>query len=240
MEIRARIKEGIIILDLSGRIDVDSANFIETVGQSLRDGYLDILCNFEDVESIDYMGISVIVIAYKEVTSSKGRMKFCNLPAHLKNTLSISGLDAVIDIHATEDLAVNNFKEDKIIEDIQKMQLRRRFKRLPIDIKIELKNKYGRNPICLRVDILNLSAIGAYIYGCDKFRLGDEIVIKFKLLPKDEEMELQAKVVWLSDKQFQPHFHPGMGVEFRNISVQVQEKLIGFIERNLSFMSSDD
>jgi Tfp pilus assembly protein PilZ len=172
--------------------------------------------------------------------NNKGRMKFCNIPAHLKNTFSISGLDAVIDIHATEDLAINSFHEDKIIEDIKKMQLRRRFKRLPIDIKIELKNKYARNPACLKVDILNLSAIGAYIYGCDKFRLGDEVIIKFKLLPKQEEIELEAKVVWLSDKQFQPHFHPGMGVEFRNLSLPVQEKLIEFIERNLSLLSSDD
>jgi len=240
MEIKARIKDRVIILDLGGRIDVNSANLIETTGQCLRDGYLDILCNFEEVESIDYMGISVIVIAYKEATNSKGRMKFCNIPAHLKNTFSISGLDAVIDMHATEDLAINSFQEDKIIEDIKKMQLRRRFRRLPIDIKIELKNKYARNPVCLKVDILNLSAVGAYVYGCDKFRLGDEVIIKFKLLPKQEEIELEAKVVWLSDKQFQPHFHPGMGVEFRNLSPSVQEKLIEFINRNLSFMSTDD
>jgi hypothetical protein len=32
MEIRARQKENIIILDLAGRIDVDSANFVEVVG----------------------------------------------------------------------------------------------------------------------------------------------------------------------------------------------------------------
>jgi anti-sigma B factor antagonist len=240
MEIKARIKDRIVILDLSGHIDVNTANLIEVVGQCLRDGYSDLLCNFEEVEAIDYMGISVIVIAYKEITNNHGRMKFASIPAHLKNVFSVSGLDAVIDIYATEELAVNSFEEDKIIENIQKMQLRRRFKRLPIGIKIELKNKYERSPVCLKVDMLNLSAIGAYIYGCDKFKLGDEVIIKFKLLPKNEEIELEAKVVWLSDKQFQPHFHPGMGVEFSHLSASVQEKLIGFIERNLSFMSTDD
>ncbi|KPK98314.1 MAG: hypothetical protein AMJ95_05005 [Omnitrophica WOR_2 bacterium SM23_72] len=239
MEIRARQKNNIIVLDLHGRVDIDSANFVEVVGQCLRDGYRDILCNFEEVDFMDYMGVSAIVIAYKEVTNSKGRMKFTNVPAHLKNVFSIAGLDRVIEIYATEDLALNSFCEDKIIEDIKKMQLRRRFKRLPIDIKIELKSKYEESPSCLKLDILNLSAIGAYIYGCDKFKLGDEVVLKMKLPPKDEVLELDAKVVWLPDKQIQHLIHPGMGVEFSHITSSAQQKLLEFIERNLSFMSAD-
>ncbi len=201
MEIRARRKDNIIILDLYGRIDVDSANLVEVAGQCIRDGYCDVLCNFEEVDFIDYMGVSAIVIAYKEVINNQGRMKFVNIPAHLKGVFSISGLDRVIEIYATEDLAVNSFQEDKIIENIKKMQLRRRFKRLPIDIKIELKEKYEKNPVCLKVDILNLSAVGAFIFGCDKFKLQDEVILKLKLPPNFEEIELEAKVVWLPDKQ---------------------------------------
>ncbi len=239
MEIRARQKGNVIILDLCGRIDVDSANLVEVVGQCIRDGRNDILCNFEEVEFVDYMGISVIVIAYKEVINNNGRMKLTNIPAHLKGAFAVSGLDRVMEIYATEDSALNSFQEDKAIENIQKMQLRRRFKRLPMDIKIELKAKYGRNPVCLKLDVLNLSAVGAYIYGCDKFRLGDEVVLKLKLPPKLDEIELEAKVVWLSDKQIQPHSHPGMGVEFEHLSASTQQKLLEFIERNLSFMSTD-
>ncbi|MFH1457578.1 MAG: anti-sigma factor antagonist [Candidatus Omnitrophota bacterium] len=239
MEIRARQKNNIIILDLHGRIDIDCANFVEVVGQCIRDGFCDILCNFEEVDFIDYMGVSVVVIAYKEVVNSKGRMKFTNVPAHLKNVFSIAGLDRIIEIYATEDLALNSFKEDKVIEDIKKMQLRRRFKRLPIDIKIELKSKYDKDFRCLKLDILNLSAVGAYIYGYDKFKLGDEVILKMGLPPKNEDIELDAKVVWLPDKQIQHIIHPGMGVEFSRIPSSVQQKLLNFIERNLSFMSAD-
>lgn len=240
MEIKARQKDNLIILDLCGRIDVNSANLIEVVGQCIHDGYTDIICNFEEVDFVDYMGISVVVIAYKEVINNNGRMKFINIPVHLKGVFSVSGLDKTIDIYATEDLAVDSFKEDKIIEKIKKMQLRRRFKRLPIDIKVELKAKYEKSPVCFKVDVLNLSAIGAYIYGCDKFKLGDEVILRFKLAPKSEEIELEAKVVWLPDKQVQNHFHPGMGVEFSNISASIQKKLLEFIERNLSLLSMDN
>ncbi|MFA4990060.1 MAG: anti-sigma factor antagonist [Candidatus Omnitrophota bacterium] len=239
MEIKARQNNGIIILDLTGRIDVDAANLVEVVGQCLRDGYNDILCNLEDVDFIDYMGTSVIVIAYKEVMNNQGRMKFCNVPVHIRNILCIAGMDRAMEIYPDEELALNSFKEDKIIEDIQKMQLRRRFKRLPIDIKVELRAKYGRNPVALKLDLLNLSAIGAFIFGCNKFKFGDEVILKMRLPPKREPLELAAKVVWIPDKQVQPHAYPGVGIEFINISPSLQQKLIDFIERNISFISTD-
>ncbi|MFA5287175.1 MAG: anti-sigma factor antagonist [Candidatus Omnitrophota bacterium] len=239
MDIKARQKNGVVILDLSGRIDADCANLIEAVAQCLRDGYSDILCNLEEVDFIDYTGISVIVIAYKEVINARGRIKFINVPAHIRNIFCIAGLDKVVEICVDEEMALESFKEDKIIEDIKKMQLRRRFKRLPIDIKIELKNKDQRDPVCLNLDLINLSAVGAFIFGCNKFKLGDKVLLKMKLPPKQEEIELDACVVWIPDKQIQPHAHPGIGVEFTNIPAHIQQRLVEFIERNLSTLSWD-
>jgi len=239
MEIKIRQINGVIVLDLSERIDVDSANLVEVVGQCVHDGYKDILCNLEEVDFIDYMGTSVIVIAYKEIVNNQGRMKFCNVPVAIKNIFCIAGLDRVIEMYASEEQALNSFKEDKIIEDIKKMQLRRRFKRLPIDIKVELKSKHERPPICLKLDLLNLSGVGAFIFGCDKFRLGDEVILKVKLPPKSKELELEAKVVWIPDKQVQPHSYPGMGIEFVNLPLNTQQELVEFIERNLSLISPE-
>lgn len=239
MEIKVRQNNSAVILDLAGKIDVNSANLVEVVGQLVHDGYNDILCNFEEVDFIDYMGTSVIVIAYKEIINNHGRMKFCNVPAYIRNIFCIAGLDRVIEMHASEEQALNSFKEDKAIEEIKNMQLRRRFKRLPIDIKIELKAKHARNPECLKLDVLNLSAVGAFVFGCGKFKLGDEVILTMKLPPKKEELVLEAKVVWIPDKQVQPHSHPGMGVEFVNLPSKTQEELAGFVERNVSMSLSD-
>ncbi|MCX5699495.1 MAG: PilZ domain-containing protein [Candidatus Omnitrophica bacterium] len=239
LEIKLRQSGNCIILDLCGRIDVDSANLVEVVGQCVRDGYVDILCNLEDIQVVDYMGISVVVIAYKEVVNHQGRMKFVNIPAQLRSVFAISGMDRVIEIYVSEDLALNSFKEDKIIENIKKMQLRRRFKRLPIDLKIELKSNRDSSPDCLKAEIFNLSAIGAFIFGCGKFKLQDEVTLKMKLAPKPEVLELEARVVWVPDRGVQPHEYPGIGVEFSNLSAQNQQKLIEFIDRNISFSSSD-
>jgi anti-anti-sigma factor len=239
MEVKARVEQGVVVLDLSGSIDVNSANLVEVVGQCLRDGYKDILCNFEDVESADYLGVSAIILAYKEVTNAGGRMRFVNLPRPIKNIFSVTGLEKVIEYYATEQLALQSFKEDKIIDNIKKMQLRRRFKRLPIDIKVELKDKYNKSASCLKVDILNLSAVGAYIYGCEGFKLGDEVIMKVILPPQKEELELEARVVWLCDKQVQPQHYPGIGVAFYNISRQNQAKIVEFVERNVSLSPTD-
>ena len=229
-----------MVMYLSGSIDVNSANLVEAVGQCVRDGFNEILINLEEIESIDYMGVSVLVITYKEVINSRGRLKLANVPVHLKGVLSVSGLDRSMEMYATEELALNSFKEDKVIEHIKKMQLRRRFKRLPIDIKVELKVQNGRGaPACLQADIINLSALGAYIFGCSKFKLGDHVLLKMKLPPTNEQLELEAKVVWLPDRQVQPHFYPGIGVEFCNIPGLTQQKLLEFIERNLSHLSAE-
>jgi anti-anti-sigma factor len=240
MEIKVRQQGRVIILDLCGRVDANSANFIEAVGQCLRDGLCDILCNFEEVDFIDYMGISAIVLAYKDVQNNKGRMKFMNIPVHLKGLFSIVGLDRVIDICLNEELAINSFQEDKAIENIKKLQLRRRFKRLPLGIKAEISAKYDKNLVGLKVEVLNLSGIGAYLYDCDKFKLGDSVILKLRLPPKLEEVQLEAVVVWLSDKQIQLHLHPGMGIEFCNIPGATQGKLVEFIDRNVSFISTED
>ena len=239
LDIKLRQAGNIVILDLSGRIDVDSANLVEVVGQCVRDGYVDILCNLEDIQAIDYIGISVVVIAYKEVVNHQGRMKFTNIPVQLRSVFGVSGMDRVIEIYVSEDVALNSFKEDKVIENIKRMQLRRRFKRLPVDLKIELKSNKESSLECLKVEILNLSAVGAFIFGCGKFKLGDEVTLKMKLAPKPEVLEIEARVVWVPDKGIQPHEYPGIGVEFSNISTSNQRKLIEFIERNISSILSD-
>jgi anti-anti-sigma factor len=239
MEIKARQKGRVIILDLSGRLDADAAELVEIVGQCVRDGYTDICCDFDGVSFIDYIGISALVLAYKEVINHKGRLKIAGVPAHLKGIFGVTGLDHVLDIHPTLEEALASFSQDAIIEKIQKMQLRRRFKRLPIDMKIKLRSRAGREIVCATGEILNLSGVGAFISGCRAFKLNDPLTLTLTLPPKNEILELEARVVWAPDKQTQVHFYPGIGVEFHPIDTHKQQRLLEFIERNLSRMASE-
>ncbi len=88
LTIEFRRINAIAILDLSGSIDMDASNFIENVGWCLENGYRDLLCNFENVNMIDYAGLSVISIAYRNVVNHQGRIKFVNVPAHVNKIFS--------------------------------------------------------------------------------------------------------------------------------------------------------
>ncbi|TBR20183.1 STAS domain-containing protein [bacterium] len=232
LTIEFRRINAIAILDLSGSIDMDASNFIENVGWCLENGYRDLLCNFENVNMVDYAGLSVISIAYRNVINHQGRIKFVNVPPHVSKIFSLVHLDRVFEICQTEDFALRSFEEDRIICEIKKMPLRRRFKRLPLDIDIQFKSKseskfhHGK--------VLNISAVGLLVFTEEKaYPLGEILDIKLALSPLPGMVELETKVVWLVDKNIQPQIYPGMGLEFYEINNAMQAKIVEFVERNL-------
>ena len=234
MNIKIREAEGICILDLEGSIDINASNFVESVGWALSHKAKDIICNFSDVNLIDYVGISVIAVAYKNVLNHKGRMKFYNVPVHVQKIFTIVGLNRILENYATEEQAINSFKEETIFSQILKKNLRRRFKRIPSNIIVEYQPKFSDKGIFYKGKVLNLSADGVYIFSKHVFSIGDVLSVRIHLLPEPGVLELDARVIWLADRQLQPHEYPGMALEFYNISSQMQEQIMHFVDKHLS------
>jgi len=237
MKILTRQREGVIILDIEGNMDINASNFVETIGSLLNQGYKNILCNFSQVNLIDYVGVSVIAVACKNVINHKASIKFYNVPFHIKRLFSIVGLDRILECYETEEQALNSFKEDKIILQILKKKLRRRFKRIPIKRDIEYKQKFSQKDSYYKGKILNLSAIGVFVIARKVFSQGELLSCRIRLLPSPEIIEVTAKVVWVADKYLQKEESPGMGLEFYKITPQIQEKIIQFVEKNLSSLN---
>lgn len=231
LEIDFRAVKLVAILDLSGAVDIDCANLIEQVGWCLENGYRNIICNFENVNVVDYAGLSVLAIAYKDVVNHKGGIKFLNVAVHIKKIFNLVCLDRVFDMYDDEKLAINSFEEEKIIAAIQKKQLRRRFKRLPLDIDMQFKSK--REEKFNHGKVLNLSAVGLLVFVDKTYPLGEILRIKLMLMPKPGVIELDAKVVWLVQKEIQPQIYPGMGLEFYQLGTKTQKNILEFVERNL-------
>jgi Tfp pilus assembly protein PilZ len=209
------------------------------VAWCLGNGYKDILCNFENVNLLDYAGLSVMAIAYKDVLNHKGRLKLLNVPVHIRKTLCMVGLDRALEIYEDEDFALRSFEEDRIISEIQKKQLRRRFKRIDLDIDLEFK-PCGKNEPFHHAKLLNLSAVGMLIFADKAYPLGEILDVRLSLLPKPGLLEAQAKVVWLVQKEIQPQIYPGMGLEFHNLDSSAQKKIVEFVDRNLPLSCSTD
>ena len=235
LEIQVRRINTIVVLDLSGEVNIDSSILIERVASCLESGYRDLLVNFENVNTIDYAGLSAIAIAYKNATNHKAQMKFINVPVHIKKLFSLVCLDGVFEIYEDESSAVRSFNEDKSIAAIQKKQLRRRFKRLPLDIGVEFKAKSEDK--FRQGKVLNLSGVGMLVFVGKVYPLGEMLEIKLSLVPSPGPVEINARVSWLVDKKIQPQIYPGMGLEFYHLDQEVQEKIVGFVERNFAMDS---
>ncbi|MCM8786555.1 MAG: anti-sigma factor antagonist [Candidatus Omnitrophica bacterium] len=234
MKINIREKDNIVILDLEGNIDINASNFIETIGWVLVNKSKNIICNFEGIDIIDYVGVSLIAVAYKNVINHNGNMLLCNVPAHILKLFTIVGLDKVFDYYQTEEDAIKILKELQIFDRITSAKLRRRFRRIPYKGDIEYKQKFSPTDIFYKGKILNLSAIGAFIV-CDKiFSIGEILQTKFYLLPDEMELKLDAKVIWIADEEIQPLESPAMGIEFYNIEAHTQQLIIDFVEKNFA------
>lgn len=236
IEIYSREKQGIVILDIRGGIDISASEFIEVVGWHIANHRLDLLCDFSRVEMVDYAGLSVITIAYKNVVNHDGRMKFFAVPQHVRNVFHAVMLDRIFEIHETEELALNTFKEDRQIDKIRNMQLRRRFKRVCLDIPVTYKAKFGEQKE-YKGKFVDISGTGAFIFGKKTFSLHDILALELEL-PHLGKISVDAKVIWLADKDLQPQQYPGMGIEFYKVTVATQRRIVNFIDKNADLRSS--
>lgn len=239
MKINIREKGDVVILDLEGSIDINSSDFVETIGWALVTKSKNILCNFESINLVDYVGISLIAVAYKNVLNHKGKMKLCNVPGHVQKLFSVVGLDKVFTYYEAEESAIKSFEEEVLFSHILEQQLRRRFKRIPLHNTIEYKQKFSQKDTYYKGKIINLSAIGVFIAAEKVFSIGEILTTRINLAPKPGVIEVDSKVVWEADNEIQPMESPGMGLEFYNINPQVQEQIIAFVEKHLTHSSQE-
>jgi len=234
MIINIRDKEGVVILDLEGNIDINASNFVETAGWVLKYKSKNIVCNFSRVNIVDYIGISILAVVYKNVLNHKGRMEICSVPTHLKNIFALVGLNKVFKFHSNEEEAIRYLKEEESIYKILKKKRRRRFKRIPFHTIIEYKQKFSSKDLFYKGKILNLSAIGMFIVAKKIFSVGEILSTRINLSPKLGIIEIDARVVWVADKEIQPLEYPGMGLEFYNIDQKIQKEILEFVDRHLT------
>jgi stage II sporulation protein AA (anti-sigma F factor antagonist) len=239
MKINIREKDNVAILDLEGSIDINASDFVETVGWVLVTKSKNILCNFEGVNLVDYVGVSLIAVAYKNVLNHKGKMKLYNVATHIRKLFSIVGLDKVFDYYENEDDAIIDFKEEQLFSHILEQRLRRRFKRIPLHNTIEYKQKFSPKDIYYKGKIVNLSAIGSFIIAEKIFSVGEILNTRIHLEPSPGVVEIDARVIWEADKEIQPLESPAMGLEFYNITQQAQEIIIDFVEKHLTHSSQE-
>lgn len=231
MAIRIREVNNINILDLDGKIDINSSDIIETIGWLTNTGKANIILNMENVDLVDYSGLSVLAIAYKNVVNHKGQLKLLNVPLPVIELLKVVKLDTVFENYLDEETAVKSF----LREDVEKLKLRRKFARLDIHLSVKYRIADGQKKSkSYEGNVLNISAAGVYIYTPNTFPLNSHVELEFSLPNKPAALAATGRVSWLADKEIQPHSYPGMGVSFSHLTPGKEKSIIDFIDKNIT------
>ncbi len=118
LEIEQRQREGIIILDLKGRITVgdESAELRTRIRELIAAGVREVLLNLSDVDYIDSTGLGAMVICFTSLRKQGGRLKLENLNRRNVELLVLTKLTTVFEIFNDEQDAVNSFFPDRAIK----------------------------------------------------------------------------------------------------------------------------
>ena len=111
MKASVRQVEGVIVVDLSGRIKLGEGSSVlrETVKDLLSKGHKKILLNLGDISYIDSSGIGELVSAFTSVRNQGGELKLLNLTRKVHDLLQITKLYTVFDVKDDETAAIRAF-----------------------------------------------------------------------------------------------------------------------------------
>jgi anti-sigma B factor antagonist len=111
MKVSTRQVDGIVILDLSGRITLGegSVTLRDAVRDVLAKGTKQILLNLAEITYIDSSGIGELVSAFTTVKNAGGELKLLNLTKKVHDLLQITKLYTVFDVKDDEASAVASF-----------------------------------------------------------------------------------------------------------------------------------
>jgi anti-sigma B factor antagonist len=118
LEMRKREREGILILDLDGRITVgeESSKLRETLRELTAGGATNVILNLRGVDYIDSTGLGALVVCFTSLRKAGGKMTLLNVSRRNIELLVFTKLATVFEIFNDEQQAVNSYFPDREIK----------------------------------------------------------------------------------------------------------------------------
>jgi anti-sigma B factor antagonist len=111
LDIQEREREGIVILDLKGRLIVGEpvSSLREKIRELADAGKVSVILALENLEYIDSTGLGGLVISYTTLKKAGGALKILNLSKRNVELLVLTKLTTVFELFNDEQDAVNSF-----------------------------------------------------------------------------------------------------------------------------------
>jgi anti-sigma B factor antagonist len=117
-QVNGREREGVTILDLSGRLTLGDG--VEEVRNQVQDrldgGGSRIILNMGEVGYVDSSGLGTLVMMHSKVRKAGGEMRLLNLNRRALELLVLTKLTLVFEVFDDETSAVNSFFPDREIK----------------------------------------------------------------------------------------------------------------------------
>ena len=112
MEINRRESADIVVLDISGEIDLYNAPEIkDTINQLIEDQKYNVIINLEKVSYIDSSGIGALISSLSSLKKYQGGLKIINVYASVRKVFELTKLTFFFEIFDSESDAVSSFNK---------------------------------------------------------------------------------------------------------------------------------
>ncbi len=118
LEIHEREREGVVILDIKGRLTVGQGATVlrDTINELLSAGKNRVIGNLAGVDYIDSTGLGTLVICFPSLQTAGGGLKLVNLNRRNLELLLLTKLSTVFELFNDEQDAINSFFPNREIK----------------------------------------------------------------------------------------------------------------------------
>lgn len=110
MKISQREASDVKIVDFEGNLDTNTSHDAEVeLNQLLKQGAKKILVNFENLDYISSAGLRILLVTAKQLKSTDGDFRLCNLNETVLEIFDISGFSTILNVFGTESEALEDF-----------------------------------------------------------------------------------------------------------------------------------
>jgi len=111
MKIKERERDGVVILEVSGKImgGPDSELFTNTLKTLVHQGKKRVVVDLAGVSWVNSTGLGILISGYSTLKRSNGEMKLVNVSDRIDSIFMVTKLYSVFDSYKSEDEAIASF-----------------------------------------------------------------------------------------------------------------------------------
>lgn len=111
MKIKERKRDGVAILEMSGKLmgGPDAAAFGETLKTLIHEGTSNIIVDLGKVSWVNSTGLGILISGYSTVKKSGGDLKLLHVSERIESIFMVSKLHTVFTSFEDEEMAVRSF-----------------------------------------------------------------------------------------------------------------------------------